>query len=53
MKKYVDMGFAPTCRTYNSIINGFIKEDDIDSALDMYREMCNGGVSLDVVIYTR
>ncbi|KAF3670587.1 putative protein arginine N-methyltransferase PRMT10-like [Capsicum annuum] len=42
----------PTCMSYNSLIDGFLKEDDVNSALTVYREMCDSGISPDVVTYT-
>ncbi|PHT30464.1 hypothetical protein CQW23_29931 [Capsicum baccatum] len=53
LKQIVASGlFLPTCMSYNSLINGFLKEDDVNSALTVYREMCDNGICPDVVTYT-
>ncbi|CAF2111844.1 hypothetical protein Bca4012_095281 [Brassica carinata] len=40
------------CMSYNTIIDGFIKESRMDSAVAAYREMCGSGISPNVVTYT-
>ncbi|KNA06530.1 hypothetical protein SOVF_180260 [Spinacia oleracea] len=44
--------FVPSCLTYNSIVGGLINEGDLDSALSVYNEMGEKGVSPDLCTYT-
>ncbi|KNA05276.1 hypothetical protein SOVF_191910 [Spinacia oleracea] len=47
-----EANFVPSCMTYNSIVGGLIKEGDLDSALSVYNEMGENGVSPDICTYT-
>ncbi|XP_058105197.1 pentatricopeptide repeat-containing protein At3g54980, mitochondrial-like [Magnolia sinica] len=44
-------GFIPIYMTYNGIIDSFIKEGTMNSALSMYHQVSESGVSLNVVTF--
>ncbi|CAA7052023.1 unnamed protein product [Microthlaspi erraticum] len=41
-----------SCMSYNTIIDGFFREGEADSAVETYREMSENGVSPNVVTFT-
>ncbi|KAJ6957202.1 hypothetical protein NC653_039207 [Populus alba x Populus x berolinensis] len=34
LKKFIEESFIPTCLTYNCVIDGFVKQGPVNSALD-------------------
>ena len=45
------MVLSPNVVTYAILINGYIKTKDVNKAMDLFREMCQKGFILDMVIY--
>lgn len=39
LNKFKEQGFIPNHRTHNSIINGFLKEGNMNSAVSVFHEM--------------
>jgi len=44
LKKFIEESFIPTCLTYNCVIDGFVKEGPVNSALFVYTEINKSGV---------
>lgn len=51
LEKFTEGGnFTPSFTTYNFIIDGYIVENDIDSASSVYTEMAKMGISRDTLV---